>query len=70
VKAVPGLLELTDDPSLNATTRAWVYQALREITDEDFPDNAATWRNWYSSNGAKKVQKFRQAESGALLGNS
>jgi len=34
VKAVPGLLELTDDPSLNATTRAWVYQALREITDE------------------------------------
>jgi HEAT repeat protein len=42
MQAVPGLLELTDDPSLNATTRLWVYQALREITDENLPDDPAT----------------------------
>jgi len=70
MKAVPGLLELTDDPSLNATTRLWVYQALREITDENLPDDPATWRNWYSTNGAKRIERFRQGPSWALLGNS
>jgi hypothetical protein len=70
MKAVPGLLELTDDPSLNATTRAWVYQALREITDENLPSDPATWRNWYSSQGAKRIERFRHGPSWALLGNS
>jgi hypothetical protein len=44
--AVPGLLELADDPSVDATTRSWVYQALREITDVSLPNEPATWRNW------------------------
>jgi len=70
MKAVPGLLELTDDPALNATTRSWVYQALREITDEALPDDPATWRNWYSGNGAKRIEKFRQGNPWAMLGNS
>lgn len=70
MKAVPGLLELTDDPSLNAITRAWVYQALREITDESLPNDAATWRNWYSGNGEKKIEQFRHQQPWALLGNS
>jgi HEAT repeats len=70
MKAVPGLLELTDDPSLNPTTRAWVYQALREITDENLPNDPATWRNWYSSQGAKRIERFRLGPSWALLGNS
>jgi len=68
--AVPGLLELTDDPSLNSTTRTWVYQALREITNETLPDDPATWRNWYSSKGAEKAQEFKQAERWAVLGNN
>jgi hypothetical protein len=70
MKAVAGLLELTDDPSLNATTRAWVYQALREITDESLPNDPATWRNWYSSRGAERTREFKQAESWAVLGNN
>ena len=70
MKAVPGLLELTDDPSLNATTRAWVYQALREITDESLPNDPATWRNWYSSKGAERTREFKQADSWAVLGNN
>lgn len=70
MKAVPGLLELTDDPSLNPVTRAWVYQALREITFENLPNDPATWRNWYSANGEKRTEQFRQAQSWALLGNS
>ena len=70
MKAMPGLLELTDDPSLNATTRLWVYQALREITNENLPNDPATWRNWYSSKGTERTQEFRRAESWAVLGNN
>jgi hypothetical protein len=70
MKAVPGLFELTDDPSLNATTRSWVYQALREITDENLPGDPATWRNWYSSQGSKRIERFREGPSWAMLGNS
>src|SRR2546430_5622625 len=44
MKAMPGLLELTDDPSLNATTRLWVYQALREITNENLPKDRKSTR--------------------------
>ncbi len=58
MKAMPGLLELTDDPSLNATTRLWVYQALREITNENLPNDPATWRNWYFSKGTERTQEF------------
>ena len=67
---VPGLLELTDDPSLNATTRTWAYQALREVTNENLPNDPATWRNWYTSKAAQRAQEFKQADSWAVLGNS
>ena len=70
MKAVPGLLELSDDPALNEVTRKWVYQALREITDENLPDDPALWRNWYSTNGAKKIEQFRHNQPWAMLGNS
>ena len=70
MQAVPGLLELSDDPSLNPVTRAWVYQALREITDENLSNDPATWRNWFSANGEKKLDQFRRQQSWSLLGNS
>jgi hypothetical protein len=70
MKAIPGLLDLADDPSLNETTRTWVYQALREITNAPLPNSPATWRNWYSAYGAKKTQEFRQADQWAVLGNN
>jgi hypothetical protein len=68
--AVPGLLELTDDPALDATTRGWIYQALREITDVSLPNDAATWRNWYASHGTERTQQFHQMESSSVLGNN
>ena len=69
MKAVPGLLELTDDPSLDATTRGWIYQALCEIADVSLPNDPATWRNWYASHGAERVQQFRAAGPSALGNN-
>jgi hypothetical protein len=70
MKAVPGLLQLTDDSSLDPTTRNWVYQALREITDEGLPSDAAAWRNWYAEHGEEKVRKFREQNQVNVLGNN
>jgi hypothetical protein len=68
--AVPGLIALTDDPSLDSTTRSWVYQALREITNEHLGNDPAAWRNWYSAAGAKRIEEFRQGEQWSVLGNN
>jgi len=47
--AVPKLLDFAEDSSLDATTRGWVFQALRDITGQNLPHDAAAWRNWYNS---------------------
>lgn len=49
--AVPRLLDFTDDPSLDAETRKWAFQALRDITGQSLPHDPAAWRNWYHSSG-------------------
>lgn len=70
MRAVPGLIHLGDDPSLDATTRSWVYQALREITNVSLPNDPATWRNWYSTHGAETAREFGGADSWSVLGNN
>jgi hypothetical protein len=68
--AVPGLIDLAEDPSLDSTTRSWVYQALREITNEHLGDDPAAWRNWDNTAGAKRREEFRQADQWSVLGNN
>jgi hypothetical protein len=51
--AVPKLLDFAEDSSLDPTTRGWVFQALRDITGQNLPHDAAAWRNWYSSADAQ-----------------
>ena len=68
--AVPGLIEVAEDPSLDSTTRNWVYQALREITNERIGNDPAAWRNWFSTTGAKRREEFKQGEPWSVLGNS
>ena len=46
---IPQLLNYADDASLDAQTHTWVYQALRDITGQNFPNESAAWRSWYSS---------------------
>jgi len=46
-RAVPRLLEYADDPSFDDQTRGWVFQALRDITGQSLPHDAAAWRAWY-----------------------
>ena len=52
-RAVPRLLDFTDDPSLDPETQKWVYQALRDITGQNLPHVPAAWRNWYSTNDGR-----------------
>jgi len=47
--AVPRLLDYADDAALDADTRTWVFQALRDITGKTLPHEAAAWREWYGS---------------------
>jgi hypothetical protein len=70
MKAVPGLIDLSEDDSLNETTRNWVFQALREIANEPLPNSSAAWRNWYAKFGVARQQEFKQGDAWAVLGNN
>jgi HEAT repeat protein len=52
-KAVPHLIQFTEDATLDALTRKWSFQALREIAQQGLPDDAAAWRNWYAAQPAR-----------------
>lgn len=45
--AVPRLLDFAEDPTLDDQTRAWVFQALRDITGRTLPRQPSAWRDWY-----------------------
>jgi HEAT repeat protein len=45
--AVPRLLEFAEDAALDDQTRSWVFQALRDITGQTLPRQAAAWKDWY-----------------------
>jgi len=49
MSAVPQLLSYSDDPSLDAQTHAWAFQALGDITQQHLPNDSAAWRNWYEN---------------------
>jgi hypothetical protein len=46
-RAVPRLLEFTSDGGLDAETRGWVFQALRDITGQSLPPDPSAWKRWY-----------------------
>lgn len=47
MRAVPQLLNYTDDSSLDAQTHAWAFHALSDITRQHLPNDAAAWKKWY-----------------------
>jgi len=47
--AVPRLLDFAEDGALDAETRTWVFQALRDITGQSLPHDATAWRQWYAA---------------------
>jgi len=47
--AIPKLIELSDDLSLDAQTHAWAFHALSDITHQRLPNDSTAWRSWYAS---------------------
>ena len=45
--ALPKLLDYASDPTLDAQTHAWTFQALGDITHQHLPNDPAAWRGWY-----------------------
>jgi len=48
LRAVPDLLQMMDDKTLDAATRGSVFQALRDITGACVAADPAAWRTWWS----------------------
>jgi hypothetical protein len=48
-RAVPRLLEFTSDGALDAETRGWVFQALRDVTGQWPPPDLWAWKRWYQN---------------------
>jgi len=48
MRAVPDLLKMMDDARLDAATRSWVFQALRDISGASIGSDPAAWRAWWS----------------------
>jgi hypothetical protein len=51
--AVPRLLDFAEEFGVDPITRGWVFQALRDITGQSLPRDAAAWRHWYFVAGGK-----------------
>jgi len=49
LSALPQLLSYTDDPTLDAQTHNWAFQALHDITGQRLPNDSSAWRSWYES---------------------
>jgi hypothetical protein len=47
---IPQLLDYADDASLDEQTHGWVYQALRDITGQNLPNDSSSWRSWFEAN--------------------
>jgi hypothetical protein len=51
--AVPRLIDYSADAALDSQTRALVFQALNQITQQRLPNDSAVWHNWYQAHGAE-----------------
>jgi HEAT repeat protein len=52
--AVPQLLNLLDDDSLDAATQGLVCATLEAITGASFGKNAAAWRDWWAHHDSRE----------------
>jgi HEAT repeats len=52
-RAIPRLLDFAIDGALDAQTRTWVFQALRDITGQSLPHDARRWREWFEASTSR-----------------
>jgi HEAT repeat protein len=66
--AVPQLLNLADDDSVETATRELVYGTLRVITGAALGNDANAWREWWSGLCGRRRENLAQPLAGAALG--
>ncbi|HKW32162.1 MAG TPA: HEAT repeat domain-containing protein [Candidatus Acidoferrum sp.] len=57
--AVPDLLNLLDDDSLDAATQGLVSSTLQAITGASFGKNATAWRDWWAHHDSRETHPAR-----------
>ena len=62
LRMAPKLIDLAARSDTSAQMKTWCFIALREITDENIPADAAAWSNWYQAYGAEKMAAFERLE--------
>jgi HEAT repeats len=62
MRMAPKFIELVEDTQTTPLMRNWSFMALREITDETLPADAAAWRDWYTQHGAEKMSECEQMD--------
>jgi len=62
VRMVPRFIALAAEPNTSAQMRSWCFLALREITDENLPPDAAAWNHWYADHGTEKMAAFEDLQ--------
>ncbi len=70
MSAVPQLLQVAETAGLDASTREWAFQALRQITNQPLPDQGASWHDWYARAGSARLQQIRASAPWALAGGN
>ncbi len=64
-RLLPELMKFASDPRLDAMTRSWIFDALRELTGESFGDDPTQWSAWYAARSGKNHQPSHQAVADA-----
>jgi hypothetical protein len=62
MRMVPKFLELLGNTNLDSQMQNWCFMALREITDQNLPNDPQAWRTWYGRQGAAKLAEFERLD--------
>ncbi len=68
MQAVPTLVEYVEKNDVDPETRNWFFQALREITNVNLPNDPAAWRSWLDKGGT--AQPYGTGQTWNVRGNS
>jgi hypothetical protein len=63
---LPELVRFACDPHIDAMTRSWVFDALRDVSGESIGDDPAQWRDWYASISRGGGIVSREADAGLV----
>lgn len=67
-RMLPELMRFACDPQLDAMTRSWIFDALRDISGQTLGDDPAQWRAWYAEQTGASAPHVRDAQQALIAG--